>query len=154
MNAAELLRYLHEHIPLSQAMQVAVVECSPARVVLGAPLAPNINHRDTAFGGSVSALAILSAWSLVHLRLLDAGLQTRLVIQRNQMQYDGAIDGTFTAAASAPEPAAWAAFVRLYQRKGLARVAVRSLVEQAGQVAARFEGEFVALSPLAATGGH
>ncbi|RYE53550.1 MAG: hypothetical protein EOP18_08925, partial [Rhizobiaceae bacterium] len=50
-------------------MQVRVVAASVERVTLSAPLAPNINHRATVFGGSASAVAILSAWSLLHLRL-------------------------------------------------------------------------------------
>ena len=48
-------------MPLSQAMQVTVVEASFQQVVLTAPLAPNINHRETVFGGSASAVAILAA---------------------------------------------------------------------------------------------
>ena len=70
-------------------MQVSVVELSLDEVVLGAPLAPNINHRHTVFGGSASALAILAAWSLVHVRLAAEGAAARLVIQRNTMSYDG-----------------------------------------------------------------
>jgi thioesterase domain-containing protein len=85
---AELEAYLHEHIPLSHAMQVAVVELGPDTVVLRAPLAPNINHRETVFGGSASAVAILAAWSLLHTRLTSAGISARLVIQRNTMSYD------------------------------------------------------------------
>ena len=54
--------YLYEHIPLSKAMGVEVVEAVSDRVLLKAPLAPNINHRETVFGGSASALCILSAW--------------------------------------------------------------------------------------------
>ena len=61
-------------------MQVAVVSAAADAVTLSAPLAPNINHRSTAFGGSVSTLAILSAWSLVNLRLRAEGLRSRLVI--------------------------------------------------------------------------
>jgi thioesterase domain-containing protein len=60
MELAELERYLHQHIPLSEAMQVSVVEVHPEHVVLSAPLAPNINHRETVFGGSASAVAILA----------------------------------------------------------------------------------------------
>ena len=85
MLPGELERYLHQHIPLSKAMQVSVVEVLPAGVVLSAPLAPNINHRDTVFGGSASALAILAAWSLLHTRLSGEGIASRLVIQRNTM---------------------------------------------------------------------
>lgn len=157
MNAEALQQYLHEHIPLSRAMQVGVLAASPAEVRLIAPLAPNINHRDTAFGGSLSTLAILSAWSLLHLRLLDAGLVARLVIQSNRMQYDAAIDGSFTATAKAPEPDAWAAFVRMFQRKGVARIAVASRVEQpsahgAARPGGRFEGEFVAMQLVESNG--
>ena len=72
-------------------MEVTVVEASPHQVVLSAPLAPNINHRDTVFGGSASAVAILAAWSMLHLRLSAEGLGSRLVIQRNTMDY---LEGT------------------------------------------------------------
>ena len=64
-----LQNYLHAHIPLSKAMQVEAIFASAEAIVLGAPLEPNINHRETVFGGSASALAILSAWSLLHTRL-------------------------------------------------------------------------------------
>ena len=77
--------YLHEHIPLSQAMQVSVVEASPDRVVLRAPLAPNINHRDTVFGGSSASLAMLASWLLLLVRLESEGLECRLVVQRGTM---------------------------------------------------------------------
>ena len=74
MNAIDLERYLHEHIPLSKAMQVSVVSVDTDGVTLRAPLAPNINHQDTVFGGSASAVAILAGWSLLHTRLAAAGL--------------------------------------------------------------------------------
>ena len=145
MTPLELEKYLHEHIPLSSAMQVSVTEVSLEEVVLGAPLAPNINHRDTVFGGSASALAILAAWSLLHTRLSASGINTRLVIQRNSMSYEHAIAGYFTAKASAPSPEAWESFTRMLQRKGRARIAVSSVLWYEGREAGHFAGEFVAL---------
>jgi len=141
---SDLKTYLHTHIPLSAAMQVAVVSATPEAVTLSAPLAPNINHRSTAFGGSVSTLAILSAWSLVNLRLKAEGLQTRLVIQSNRMDYDAPIDGDFTAAAVLADAAAWPLFLKMLQRKGRARIVVQSVVRCGEAVGGRFEGEFVA----------
>ena len=79
MNIKQLEQYLHDHIPLSRAMQVTVISLAQDRVILSAPLAPNINHRDTVFGGSASAVAILAAWSLLHTRLQNAGLQFNIV---------------------------------------------------------------------------
>lgn len=149
MTPRELQLYLHEHIPLSLAMQVSVVSASADSVVLGAPLAPNINHRATVFGGSASALAILAAWSLLHVRLGGAGLQSRLVIQRNAMEYLEPIPGAFTARSMLEEPQGWPQFQRMFLRKGKARVAVASVLEHEGQVVGRFRGEFVALGAAA-----
>jgi thioesterase domain-containing protein len=140
----DLQAYLHQHIPLSRAMEVSVLESSLARVVLSAPLAPNINHRETVFGGSASAVAILAAWSMLHLRLSAHGLGSRLVIQRNTMAYGLPIDGTFTAVAEAPSQAAWRAFVRVYERKGLGRIEQASVLMYHGQPAGKLTGEFVA----------
>ena len=145
MTPAELQKYLHDHIPLSTAMQVSVVDVSSDGVVLSAPLAPNINHRDTVFGGSASAVAILAAWSLLHSRLKSSGLSGRLVIQRNCMSYELPISGAFTARSFVSGPGAWEMFTRMLRRKGRARISVSCVLEYAGQAVGQFEGEFVAL---------
>ena len=150
MSPLELENYLHAHIPLSTAMQVAVVAVQPDTVILSAPLAPNINHRDTVFGGSASAVAILAAWSLLHTRLAAQGIACRLVIQKNTMSYVEPIDGTFTARAAITDAREWAQFVRMFERKGKARITVVSELHFAGQVAGRLEGQFVALGTAAA----
>jgi thioesterase domain-containing protein len=142
----ELEEYLLDHIPLCRAMQISVVAISWESVTLSAPLAPNINHRMTLFGGSASALAILSAWSLVHTRLRSADLTARLVIQRNTMSYDRPITGSFTAHSYIAEPHGWSAFTRTFARKGRARIEVSSTLKYEGQSAGQFEGTFVALN--------
>ena len=126
-------------------MGVHVIALTTDEVMLGAPLAPNINHRETVFGGSASALCILAAWSLVHVRLRAAQCDARLVIQRNAMEYLAPVQGEFHARASLRDAADWGAFVRILQRKGRARLGVVSLLESDGALAGRFEGEFVAL---------
>jgi thioesterase domain-containing protein len=125
-------------------MQVSVVSISDEKLVLSAPLAPNINHRDTVFGGSASAIAILAAWSLLHTRLLKAGISSRLVIQRNTMEYHLPILGEFTACA-AIETETWQRFIAMLKRKGKARIMVTSVLEQNGLTVGTLMGEFVAL---------
>ncbi|MBI5848875.1 MAG: YiiD C-terminal domain-containing protein [Nitrospirae bacterium] len=137
--------YLHEHIPLSKAMGVEVRKADAEGVVLSAPLAPNINHRETVFGGSASSLAILAAWTAVHFRLKQEGLTCRLVIQRNSMSYDKPIAGDFTARCDAPETEAWQHFVAMLKRKKIARVELSSVIEYDQQIAGRMEGAFVAI---------
>jgi thioesterase domain-containing protein len=142
----ELETYLHDHIPLSRAMAVSVIAIDLQSVLLRAPLAPNINHRETVFGGSASALAILSAWSLLHVRLRAAGVASRLVIQRNTIDYDLPILGEFTASAALEAPQRWEPFLQTLARRGKARIGVNAVLEHSQRVVARFSGEFVALS--------
>jgi thioesterase domain-containing protein len=146
MNAAELERYLHANIPLSRAMQVAVLDIGPEAAVLAAPLAPNINHRETVFGGSAAALATLAAWALLHVRLHAAGAACRIVIARSAMDYRAPLEGDFTARSVLRDPEQWERSLKLLQRRGRARIAVDAVVAHAGDPAAWFEGEFAALA--------
>ncbi|MEJ5976953.1 YiiD C-terminal domain-containing protein [Novosphingobium sp. PS1R-30] len=144
MELRDLEEYLHRQIPLSAAMQVAVRSAAPDSVVLAAPLEPNINHKHTAFGGSVSALGILAAWSLVHLRLTAENLRGEIVIQSNSMDYDRPIAGAFTAVSALADVEAWPGFIRMLTRRKRARIAVRSELIYRGEVAGCLTGRFVA----------
>lgn len=146
MTPLELEQYLHRHIPLSLAMQVSVLEVQPQHVILSAPLEPNINHRDTVFGGSATAVAVLAAWSLVHTRLLNAGMPSRLVIQRNAMTFAVPMTGAFTARSWLADDARWDKFMQTLTRRARARISVACELFCAGEEAGRFEGDFVALS--------
>ncbi len=145
MTENDLQQYLYEHIPLSRAMQVEVLQSSHDSVVLAAPLEPNINHQETVFGGSASAVAILAAWSLVQVRLKQAGIKNDLVIQRNTMEYASPISGAFTARSRIAD-GDWQAFMRMLARKGIGRISVASVLEFNGREAGSLQGEFVAFT--------
>jgi thioesterase domain-containing protein len=145
VSPGELERYLHEHIPLTRAMAVSVVAADIDAVVLEAPLGPNINHRETAFGGSASAVAILAAWALVHLRLITSGFPSRVVIQRNTMEYLHPIPGPFQARARFAD-AGWDRFVRMLTAKGRSRITVAAELLFEQRIAGRFSGDFVAFA--------
>ena len=146
MTPDELEAYLRDHIPLVQAMQLSVVSIADDAVVLAAPLAPNINQHHTLFGGSASAVAIVAAWSLLHVRMLARGLEGDLVIQRNAMEYLAPVTGAFTARSFFEPEADWDGFVRMFTRRGRARMAVGAVLEFEGRDAGRLRGEFVALT--------
>ena len=150
MHEKEVEAYLHDHIPISRAMEVNVQCACFDKVSLAAPLAPNINHRDTVFGGSASAVAILSAWTLLHLRLRQAELATRLVIQRNTMHYEKPISRDFEAVASIPDGAEWERFLAFLERKNRARIRVEVALTCGGESVGRLTGDFVAMDLLQA----
>lgn len=144
---AEMLleRYLHQQIPLSVAMGVRARMATPEHVQLAVPLAPNVNHNETAFGGSAAALATLSAWALLHLRLARAGLQARLVIQRSSMEYEQPIPGDFDAVCRFTDELAWERFRVTLVRRGRARLTLAAHLLYDSQRMAAFEGDFVGL---------
>jgi thioesterase domain-containing protein len=149
----ELEQYLHGSIPLSRAMQVAVLDLTEDWAVLGAPLAPNVNHRGTVFGGSACTLSILAAWWLPYCRLRDRVPATSLVLQRNSMSYERPVAGAFSAHACLAPSAQWPEFLRTLERRGKARISVCARLICAGEEAGRFDGEFVALAVAATRPG-
>ena len=142
---AEVEAYLHRHIPLSADMGVTVVACGAAGVTLRAPLAPNINPRATVFGGSVSAVAILAAWTWLHFSLRTAGHASRLVIQRNTVEYLAPIGSAFEAHCPGLSAAQLERFLRTLDRHGKARATLVADLTCGGKKAATFTGEYVAV---------
>jgi len=140
----ELEKYLHENIPLSESMGVQVKMATPEQVLLAAPLAPNINHHQTVFGGSGAVLATLAAWSLLHVRLNQEQIDAQLVIQRSSMEYDRPIHGDFEAVSRFTDGPAWHRFRSTLERRGRARITVNAYLLHADIEMGSFVGDFVA----------
>jgi thioesterase domain-containing protein len=147
MAPAALTAYLHERIPLSRAMAVTVRRADSGGVMIEAPLAANVNHRDTVFGGSASALGILAAWSALFVRLQAEGVQGRIVIRRNTMSYEKPITAQFSATAAPPRDAAWARLLATLSRRRMARARVTAVLECLAEPVGKLEAEFAVLPP-------
>ncbi|MCC5857547.1 MAG: YiiD C-terminal domain-containing protein [Ectothiorhodospiraceae bacterium] len=138
--------YLLEQIPLARAMELRVDLASPGELTLSAPLEPNINHQGTVFGGSASAVAILSAWLLGTARVWEADLPGRAVIQRNTMRYDRPITGRFTATARAEDgEEAWRRALDALERGRKGRIRIVSVLACDGSPVGELQGDFVLL---------
>ncbi|GEA10858.1 YiiD C-terminal domain-containing protein [Alteromonas sp. KUL49] len=145
MDLKELQDYLCQKIPQVKSMEVEVISISPDSLTVSAPLEPNINHRDSVFGGSASSVSILSAWAFLHQKLASEGISTTLVIQKNTMTYDAPITGRFSATARLIDGSDWNKFVAMLKRKGKSRINVASHLDYEGNNAGQFEGTFVAV---------
>ena len=143
---AGLRAYLREFVPLSTAMEVSVEIASPARVLLGAPLAPNVNHMGTAFGGSIQTLAILAGWSWLWVLLNERSPLPELVIARAETDYLRPIQGDFTAEMRPPDEGEIGRFIEVLNRRGRSRIDLSVEVLGDGEVAARFLGSYVAFA--------
>ncbi len=145
MRAAELTEFLHRSIPLTQALAVRVTAAEHGRVRIEAPLAPNLNHHGTAFGGSLATLGILAGWSVLHMSLEDAGIAASLVVRHVDLDYLAPVTGDLIAESSLPQ-AEWPAFVEALRSGRRARINVESRLHGAAE-AVRVKASYVALPP-------
>ncbi|HVT35048.1 MAG TPA: YiiD C-terminal domain-containing protein [Nevskiaceae bacterium] len=145
MDAAALTAYLHQHIPLTRALGARVESCGHGSAVVSAPLEPNLNHRNTAFGGSLATLAILSGWVVLHVALREAGIDARLVVQKHECEFQQPVTAAFTARSTLP-PRDWEKFRAALQRRGRARISVVSELRSGDALVVQSTGTFVALT--------
>lgn len=140
----ELERILHAEIPLTRAMGVTVARLDPQGLTLGAPLAPNLNHKKTAFGGSLSTLATLAGWGLIQLLVREYGGPVTVVIQESTVQYLKPVEQDFAATALRPPAPVLEKFLATLQRRGRARLEIEARILASGQPAVAFRGQYVA----------
>ena len=126
-------------------MGTSVVSIGAHGVTLASPLEPNLNHRGTAFGGSVATLAILAGWTHLHFKLRGEGFETHTVIHESSVHFDKPISGDFVARCGNIDAQSWERFTRTLARKGKARIRVDAVVESGSTQTCSFRGSYVAV---------
>lgn len=141
--ALRLERYLHDNIPLVQHMQIQVVSYDEHALVLSAPLAANINHKLTAFGGSLAALATLACWGVLWL-MLEPQPDLHIVVNESHIRYLRPVTDTLVARCVPPDASARERFIDTLQRRRKARLQMSSQIVQGDMLCAELSGTFVA----------
>jgi thioesterase domain-containing protein len=76
-------------IPLLTAMELSLVNFRDLTLTMEAPLAPNINNKGTAFGGSIASIGLFGGWAVATLAFMDNGIDnTEIVVFRNEMTFE------------------------------------------------------------------
>jgi thioesterase domain-containing protein len=147
---AELQSVLHHEIPLSQQIALVVRRYDGERLTLAAPLAPNINHKATAFAGSLTAVATLAGWGAVWLLLREHDLSGAIVIQESATRYLLPVGGDFLATCARPAAGETERFLAALRRRGKARLRLAVEIPASdGRTAVAFTGHYVALASAA-----
>lgn len=139
----DIEKYLHEKIPLTQAMGVHVESYEDGQFIITAPIDRNHNHLNTAFGGSLSAMATLAGYGFLWLELNDPAVH--VVIKDSAMKFLRPVLGEIRAICRAPGGEMLEQFKRDFARKGKARILLKSRIVEDDSTAMEFEGTFVAL---------
>lgn len=140
--ALRLECYMHAHIPLVAQMQVTVVGFGAEGLRLTAPLAPNINHERTAFGGSLASLMTLACWGYLWLQL-EGEPKLHIVVNEAQSSYLKPVTAELDTLCPPPAAEELQKFRATLTRRGKARIELSAEVRQGELIAARYLGSFV-----------
>lgn len=133
-------------IPLARAMQLSVPGYHDDELVLNAPLAPNVNDKGCAFGGSLATLLTVAGWGLIVLKLRELGRDCDVYVQDSRVHYLAPVWTDFAGHARLAEGESWTTFSGTLASRGRARLKVSCRVPMAdGSDACTLEARFVAM---------
>lgn len=144
-DAQQLIHFIRNEIPLAHAMDLRLGSCSDDALTLLAPLAPNVNDKGCAFGGSLVSLMTLSGWALVELALRQRGEDCDVFVAESTVRYLAPLWDDLRSESRLAAEADWATFFRTLASRGRARIEVACVVPGSdGKPAATLQARFVA----------
>ncbi|HEY8585835.1 MAG TPA: YiiD C-terminal domain-containing protein [Rhodanobacter sp.] len=143
--AQQLIQFIRDEIPLARAMDLQLADFDDTRLCLHAPLAPNINDKGCAFGGSLVSLMTLNGWALVELALRRRGDDCDVFVAESRVRYLAPVWEDLHSEARLAADADWVTFFRMLDTRSKARISVECVVPDAhGKPACILDARFVA----------
>jgi len=139
----ELQKVLNNEIPLTNAIGICVEDYTDNAIKISAPLENNINHKNTAFGGSLYSISVLAGWSLLFALLKENNRQGHIVIHESNIRFHKPVNGNIIASCQIDDEIALNRFLKIFDRKGISRINLTSTIQQDGDDAVIFKGTYV-----------
>lgn len=134
---------LYSEITLAKAIGIEVREYNESGLTLCAPLENNLNHKRTAFGGSIYSVSVLAGWGLIYLLLQERELAGQIVIQESSTRFIKPVTASIVAQCAFESAGQVERFIRALQRKRVARIQLQSNLISSDGVSAVFDGTYV-----------
>lgn len=143
MTKTQIEQYLYKHIPITRALGVKAISFSKDEVKFLAPLMNNINHRSTAFGGSISSLLITTGWSYLRLLFDEEDTIPRIVIGKSSTKYIKPVSTDFSSQLVIPDKSEVLHLMEMVNRFGKGRITLQANIVEGEEMLAIFEGDYV-----------
>ena len=135
---------LHSEIPLTKLMEIKIQDYNEQELITTAPLNPNINDKGTAFGGSLSTITIISAWSLCWLISKELGFDSKnIVIIKNETSYRKPVTKDIICHTKKPLQKEIEILKQKLETKKSASIKIESNIIENGEICVEFEGYYV-----------
>lgn len=144
MNKNEFEQFLYRQIPITKAMGFRVLEFTSSRVRILASLEPNINHKSTAFGGSINSLMTICGWAMMFINIKGIDPNAHIVIQKSKINYLLPIEGDFIAECNLSDETVIRKFFETYSKHKKGRLVLKVSCYQQDILTTEYEGHYVA----------
>jgi len=111
-----------------------------------APLAPNINDKGTAFGGSQAALMSLVGWAVVWLETRKAGINCDIVIHKGEINWLLPLDEEILIQCQLPQTEILQNFLQDIRQRGKAAIHLRTTTSNGKNITSEFNCRYVAIN--------
>lgn len=122
------LQGIFEKIPITMAMGLKVLAVTCEKSQIFCPLAPNINHQHTVFGGSLSSAHFLSCYVWLYSFLNQKKIEGHIVVKESRMEFLKPVDKDFIVTCMAPSQKEQDHFLSTLTRKAKAGLPLHSQV--------------------------
>jgi thioesterase domain-containing protein len=144
MDKNEFEQLLHQQIPITKAMGFSVIEYTPLKVRILAKLEPNINHKSTAFGGSINCLMTVCGWAMTFINIKGIDPDAHIVIQKSNINYLAPIKEDFIAECDLTDEESKKKFLEMYTKHKKGRLNLKVSCYNQDALLAEYEGQYVA----------
>ena len=124
----KLKQFFISHLPITQFMELEVEFYDGDTLILTAPLEPNINDKQTAFGGSLYNTAVMACWGMIFLKTQEKNIDCNQVVTEGSMQYKAPVTGRIRAICHTPSEEELVSFFDHFERKGRARIGLEAAI--------------------------
>lgn len=150
----ELEQLIVEKMPITQHLEFELAADEQGRLRASAPLQPNANHLGSAFGGSLSMLATVTGWAMMHQlvqetmeeAMEDMRKRVEVIIQESDIEYLRPVYENISVVCEPPDEDDQQRFQEMLDRWGRARLDLECKINAAGERAVTFIGRYVALA--------
>ena len=140
----ELQNKLYNDIPLTKIMEIKIQNYTNQELITTASLGININDKGTAFGGSLSTMTIISAWSLCWLISKELGFNSNnIVIIKNDTSFRKPVTKDIVCITKKPSKEEIEIVKQKLQIKKSASLKIQSQIIEDGEICVGFEGYYV-----------
>ncbi len=140
----ELQNKLYNEIPLTKVMKIKIQDYNENELIITAPLKININDKGTAFGGSLSTITIISAWSLCWLISKELGFDSNnIVIIKNETSFRKPVTKDIICYTEKPSFEEIKLLKQKLETKKSASIKIESKIIEDGQTCVDFLGYYV-----------